>query len=115
MGSGRLDDPDRDLFIGKAGPELFQSLCARITPGVTEFLGHRLADARPVGKRCELTVSVKYADGHDASSGWRYGSKSQGPHPAIVEFVKETIRITEPWFQAQKSMVARQPATSPPE
>jgi len=111
MGSGSSSPSDGEMFIGKAPPELFQLLRSKITPGVIHFLGQRLAAPNPRGKPCELTVCLKYATGREAASAWRYGSESQGPHPEVVDFVKETVRITEPWFQQQKAMVTRQ-ATS---
>jgi hypothetical protein len=107
MGSGLVNASDREMFIGKASPELFQQLRSKITPGVIHFLGQRLAAPNPIGKHCELTVGLKYADGREAASAWRYGSESQGPHPEVVDFVKETLQITEPWFQRQTAMVAR--------
>jgi hypothetical protein len=108
MGSGLVDASDRDMFIGKAPPELFQELRSKITPGVIHFLGQRLAAPNPVGKPCELTVGIQYASGREAASAWQYGSESQGPHPEVVDFVKETLRITEPWFEQQKVMVKHQ-------
>jgi hypothetical protein len=111
MGSGLVDASDRKMFIGKVSPELFQQLRSKITPGVIHFLGQHLAAPNPIGKPCELTVGIKYASGREAASAWRYGSESQGPHPEVVAFVKETLRITEPWFQQQKATVARQRTT----
>lgn len=110
MGSGRVDESDRDMFIGKTAPALFENLRSKITPGVIHFLGQRLAAPNPVGQPCELTVGLRYADGRDVASAWRYGSESHGPHPEIVEFVKQAVQITEPWFQKQKDMVARRSA-----
>lgn len=103
MGSGLVDASDRTLYIGKAEPALFQEARSKITAGVIHFLGQRLAAPNPVGKLCELTVGLTYASGRDAASAWRYGAESQGPHPEIVQFVKEMLRITEPWFGRQKA------------
>ena len=73
------------------------------------FLGRNLAAPSPIGKPCELTIGLKYANGREAASAWRYGSESQGPHPEVVEFVKEALRITEPWFQRQKAIADNWP------
>lgn len=113
MGTGRIDSGlvdalDRDMFIGMVNDELFEQLRSRITAEMNDFLGQQLTAPNPVGKPCELTVGLKYTSGREAMSGWRYGSESRGPHPDVVAFVRETVRITEPWFQAQKAMVARQ-------
>jgi len=111
MGSGLIDGGldllDRDMFVGVVNEDLFQQLRGKISPAVNAFLGHQLNEANPMGKLCELKVAVKYANGRDAASVWRYGSESEKPHPGIVTFVQETIQITEPWFQEQKAMVTR--------
>ena len=107
MGTGSTDQIERQLFIGKVGPDLFEQLRSQVTPGVVYFLGQRLAAPEPRGKLCELSVLFKYADGRESVSVWRYGSESQGPHPEVRSFVVNAIRVTEPWFQQQKEMVRR--------
>ena len=107
MGNGSVDQIERELFIGSAPQDLFEQLRLRITPGVVHFLGQRLAAPQPKGKLCELTVMVKYADGREAASGWRYGSESQGPHPEVCDFVAAAVELTDPWFQRQKAVVRR--------
>jgi hypothetical protein len=107
MGSGSLDQIERQMFIGSAHPDLFTQLRSQVTPGVIHFLGQRLAAPQPKGKLCELTVMFKYADGHEAKSAWRYGSESQGPHPEVRAFVAAAVQATEPWFQRQKDVTQR--------
>ena len=109
MGNAFVDESDREMFIGRTDTRLFEQLRSKITPGVTHFLGQHLTAPNPVGKICELTVALKYESGREDASGWRYGSESQGPHPEIADFVRETLRITEPWFQKQKAMAAARP------
>src|SRR6476659_4518139 len=106
-GDAAPDTFDRDMFIGMADEDLFQQLRSRMTRGVNEFLGHHLTEANPVGKPCKLTVGVKYASGREAASIWSYGSESGAPNPEEVTFTMEAVRITDPWFQAQKA-IARQ-------
>lgn len=107
MGNGSVDDIERQLFIGKISPDLFLRVRARVTAGVIHFLGQQLAAPRPKGKLCELAVVFTYADGRDATTAWRYGSESQGPHPEVREFVMAAMEATEPWFEQQKEMVRR--------
>lgn len=107
MGNGSVEDIERQLFIGVVDPRLFLGLRSRLGPGVVYWLGQRLAAPQPKGKLCELTVSFGYADGREASMGWRYGSDSQGPHPDVCEFVSAAVEATEPWFESQKAMVRR--------
>lgn len=107
MGNGTVDDIEREMFIGKVAPELFMQLRSQVTPGVVHFLGQRLAAPQPKGKLCELTVMLRYADGREATSAWRYGSESQGPHPEVRDFAIAALQVTESWFQQQKQMVGR--------
>jgi hypothetical protein len=107
MGNGSVDDVAHKMFSGRVAPELFMQLRSQITPGVVHFLGQRLQAPQPKGKLCELTVMLRYADGREATSAWRYGSESQGPHPEVRDFVVAAVQVTEPWFEQQQQMVAR--------
>jgi len=107
MGNGSVDDIERKMFIGQVTPDLFMQLRSRVTPGVVHFLGQRLAASQPKGQLCELTVMFTYADGREATSAWRYGSESQGPHPEVRDFVTAAVEVTEPWFQQQKQLGGR--------
>jgi hypothetical protein len=102
MGSGTVDEIDRDLYMGQVPPGLFEQLRAKVTPGVVHFLGRQLEAPDPRGKLCKLQVGFQYATGREDFSIWRYGSDSLGPHPEICAFVEAAVRLTEPWYQAQK-------------
>jgi hypothetical protein len=110
MGNGSVDHLERQMFIGKVDPDLFLQLRSRVTPGVLYFLGQRLEAPQPKGKLCELTVGFKYADGREATTAWRYGSESQGPHPEVGAFVVAAAQATDPWFEQQKEMARRNKA-----
>src|SRR5262249_52323323 len=56
VGTGSVDDTERDMFIGQTGPDLFHQLRARITPELLGWCGQQLSDPRPQGQVCELTV-----------------------------------------------------------
>ena len=103
MGSGLVDASDTVMYIGRTDPKLFEELRSTIDPSLTQFLGRSLSDPRPQGTPCSLRIGLAHADGREAVTAWRYGTDSQGPHPAVAEFVREALRITEPWLQGQKA------------
>jgi hypothetical protein len=104
MGTGAVDNAERDMFIGKIGPELFQHLRAKVTQELLGWCGQRLADPQPQGKICELTVGFQRADGEELMTKWQYGSESQGPPPEVCQFVVAVVEATAPWFEQQKAM-----------
>jgi hypothetical protein len=109
MGNGSVDDIEREMFIGKADLDLFQQLHAKLTPEVLQWFGQQLEAPQMRGKICELTVTLKQADGRELMTAWRYGSQSQGPPPEVRDFVVAAIDATDPWFEQQKARVRGPP------
>jgi hypothetical protein len=107
LGTGSVDNAERDMFIGKVGPELFQQLRAKVSQELLGWCGQRLVDPQPQGKICELTVGFQRADGQELTTEWRYGSESQGPPPEVCQFVVAAVEATDPWFEQQKVMTQR--------
>jgi hypothetical protein len=107
MGTGAVDNRERDMFIGKTDPALFDKLRQQIGPELLAWFGQQLADPEPRGTICELTVGLKEVDGEESATVWRYGAESTGPPPEVGEFVISAVRATETWFDQQKAMAAR--------
>src|SRR5262245_5010100 len=101
MGTGPVDNAERDMFIGKTGPQLFQQLRCKVSHELLGWCGRQLADPQPQGKACELTVGFQRADGKELMTNWRYGSESQGPPPEVCQFVVDAVEATDPWFEEQ--------------
>lgn len=113
MGSGLVDNFDRQLFIDIGSPDLFVRLRSQITPGVTHWLGQALEAPHSKGKLCELVVRFGYADGRETATVWRYGSESAGPHQEVRDFVIATLEVTEPWFQQWQTRLRSNKPQSP--
>jgi hypothetical protein len=107
VGTGAVDNADREMFIGRTDPALFRELRERITPELLAWCGRSLADPEPKGQVCELTVGFKRASGQELVTDWRYGSGSQGPPPEVGQFVVASVRATDPWFAQQQAMSRR--------
>jgi hypothetical protein len=95
------------MFIGKTDPTLFQSLRVQITPDLLKWIGGR-ADQNLRGKVCELQIHLMLANRTEQSIFLKYGSDSMRPPPEVSQFVTAFVEVTSPWYEAQKSMVAKQ-------
>lgn len=67
MGTGSEDNTDKDLFIGKSLPDLFERLRDSITPDLLRRIGE-YADPSPKGKTCELAVGFQQGNGEELVS-----------------------------------------------
>jgi hypothetical protein len=103
MGTGAVGNAEKELFIGRTSPELFQRLRRQVGADLLQWVGG-FAHPSPQGELCRLTVGFMYEDGREAISRWQYGTESQGPPRAVADFVVAAVQITEPWFQEQKQM-----------
>jgi hypothetical protein len=104
LGTGFEDNTERALFIGKTDPELFQKSCALLNDEMLQHTGgYEIEDRK--GASCLLSVGFQFADNSWDGFEFSYGSQSQGPPKEIAEVVIETVRLTEPWYEAQKRMV----------
>jgi hypothetical protein len=112
LGTGTVNNSERDLFIGHTNEPLFTQLRDKLRP---EWLAHGGTYDIPnkIGRTCTLTILVQDAGGQGYGVGFRYGSRSQGPPLDICQFVTEAVRLTDPWYEQQKSMVSGRPSTRP--
>jgi hypothetical protein len=105
LGTGAVDNTERDMFIGRTDPGLFGQLREQITAELLGWCGQSRADPDPRGQVCELTVGFQRAGGEECLTSWRYGSQSQGPPSEVAQFVLAAVRATDPWFAQQRAMV----------
>ena len=104
VGTGAVDNDERDMFIGRTDPALFHGLCEQITPELLAWCGQSMAAPEPQGAICELTTVFNRANGEESVTEWRYGSESQGPPPEVGRFVVAAVQATDPWFAQQQAM-----------
>jgi hypothetical protein len=107
LGTGAVDNTERDMFIGRTDPAVFRALREQITPELLSWCGQSRTDPGPHGKVCELTVGFKRASGVELVTAWRYGSESMGPPPDVGQFVVAVVQATDAWFAQQQTMVRR--------
>lgn len=102
MGAASLEDADGVLCIGQTSASIFESLTASINPELLQWFGGRREDRAPKGHICKLTIGLEQNDGRELASEWEYGSDSQVPPPAVVRFVLQAIKLTDPWYAEHK-------------
>jgi len=113
LGTGTVDNDERDLFIGLAEEPMFEQLRDKFQPEWMSRDGeYDVVDKE--GRTCTLTIIVTFDGGRELSWRFRYGSESNGPPDDICEFVAAAVRLTEPWYQDQKLIAASGPRTSKP-
>ena len=112
LGTGAVNSSERDFFIGHTNEPLFTQLRDKLRP---EWVAYRRTYDIPNkrGRTCTLTILVQDAEGQEHGVGFRYGSRSRGPPLDICQFVTEAVRLTDPWYEQQKSMVSCRPSTRP--
>jgi hypothetical protein len=101
LGTGTVDNTERDLHIGLTQEPLFEQLRDMVQPAWMSFQGDYDVQEK-AGLPCALTILFACDAGQEAGWRFRYGSESDGPPGEICEFVAEAVRLTEPWYQKQK-------------
>ena len=99
MGSGAADSTERELFIGKTDPGIFETACSHLTNEMLQNLGQGYQAKEPRGASCELTITFKFKDGNSNGMAYRYGSESDGPPKDVADFVIAAVRQTDPWYE----------------
>ena len=102
MGTGSLKNIDRDMFIGKTSPDVFEGLKKMINIDLLKWFNSQHSDSAAKGVPCKLTLGLKQRDGKELISIWQYGSESASPPPEVFEFFLRSIEITNPWYEERK-------------
>ncbi len=106
LGTGSVNNTERDMFIGQTNSEVFQQVQGRIIKELLGWCGQSLSAPEKRGKVCQLTVGFKKSDGQELMTVWQYGSESEGPPPEVCDFVVAAVKATTPWYEQQKAMVS---------
>lgn len=106
LGTGAVGNGENDLFIGHTADSLFKELRAMVRARWMDHLGSYDV-ASKVGKTCILSVLFRTPDGEEGGLRFVYGSESQGPPGEICQFIREAVRLTDPWYAKQKEAATR--------
>ena len=107
LGTGTVNNAEKEMCIGVTDPKLFETIRPYINSDVTRWIGGR-ADQSPKGKICELTIWLFLPNKPDHVIYFKYGSESIGPPPEVSRLVLAAIEITNPWYEQIKAGVVTQ-------
>ena len=107
MGTGSITNLEKDLFIGKTSPDVFESLKSMISNDLHKWFNSQHSDPAPKGKICKLTLGLRQRDGKESMGIWQYGSESLSLPLEVSELVLKAIEITNPWYEERKKATKR--------
>lgn len=107
LGTGSVENTEQSMYLGQTSTELFRQLSEKISDDLLSWCGQALSAPEQRGKTCELSVGFKMQNGEELVTDWKYGSESQGPPPAVCEFVLAAIDGTTQWYDEQKTIAER--------
>ena len=103
MGTGAVNNQEKDLFIGLTEEPLFEKLKETMQDEMLNHMGgYDVPDK--IGAECTLSIAFSFTNDEQNGFGFKYGSESDGPPYEIVQFVTAAVQLTAPWFQEQKEM-----------
>ena len=98
---------DKNFFIGITDTNIFQNLMKYVTEDFRTLLGKVYDIPDKEGKSCSIEIVL---GGENEGNGMRfnYGSDSMGSPRPVADFIEAAIKLTDPWFYKQKSMIRHQ-------
>lgn len=105
-GSGVVDTADKAFFMGITRDGVFDSLMGTVSDDLLAYSGK--TDFNCDTTRQTYIVRITFAD-HTSAFGITYcvnGTIDDLPKP-IREYITNAIKLTEPWYQAQKKQVSK--------
>jgi len=106
IGSGSINNTEKDMFIGVTKEPLFQRFMDSVPEKFIEAQRQTLgAPGEHRGKNCQILLTFQSGK-HESGLTFVYGSESQGPPPELSQVVARAIEVTEPWYQSEKKMVS---------
>jgi hypothetical protein len=99
MGTGNLQNTERELFIGRADPSVFEALRSQVTEAMLGSLGHIYQRQDSTGLSCKLSLTFHFRDRTEDRLVFLYDSESEGAPSDVADLVKAAIRETDPWYE----------------
>ena len=109
MGTGTLENTERELFIGKTDPAIFEAVRSNVTEAMLQIRGRAFQHQNPRGAPCKLTLNFQFNDGAGGRVTLLYGSESEGVPKDVVDLVTVAVHETDPWYENFKRTAAGRP------
>jgi len=100
--SGIVDTTDKNFFMGVTTEKLFDSVMATVPDDLFSYCNQPSTACDTTKQTCVVKYSFS---GETSGMECGYcvnGSLENLPKP-ILEYIKNAIRITDPWYQSQKN------------
>lgn len=97
---------DNNFYMGIQQENLLEELLTTVTLEFEQYFDriYDLPDRK--GKTCTLEIILS-TDTENTVMCFVYGSESMGPPKPVIDYVKEALKLTDPWFKEQQRMVVQ--------
>lgn len=108
-------NPDADLPLLKGHSDLQHYQAFMMTVQEEHFQFSGVFEQAPfVGRPCKLMVVFSGPDGEEAGFKVNYGEDSLGPPREIVEMLINAVKITDPWYEQERTKLSAPPPQARP-
>ena len=97
---------DHNFFMGQHQNNGFKELIDTIDSDFENFLDKVFDIPDKKGKLCSLEITLSDSK-KTTGARFLYGSESLGPPPPVTAYVKQALKLTDPWYYKQQKMVHR--------
>ena len=108
-------NPDKDLPLlkGQSSLKHYQAFMMTIHEEHFQFSG--VFDQTPMtGRPCKMMIVFTGPGGEEAGFKVNYGEDSVGPPREIVEMLVNAVKITDPWYEEERTKLTAPPQQATP-
>lgn len=110
---GGNGNPDAQLELLKGYSDLGHYEAFMMTVDENWFMFSGAFEQTPYeGRMCKLLVVFSGADGEEAGFKVTYGEDSVGPPKEIVQMLINAVKLTEDWYQEERTKLRQQPVVA---
>ena len=103
-------NPDKEFELLKGSSELqhYQAFMMTVSEELFQFSG--VFDQTPiVGRPCKMMIVFSGPNGEEAGFKVNYGEDSVGAPREIVEMLVNAVKITDPWYEEERTKLSQKP------
>jgi len=106
-------DKEFELLKGQSDLQHYQAFMMTVNEELFQYSG--VFDQSPmVGRHCKMMIVFSGPGGEEAGFKCTYGEDSQGPPKEVVEMLINAVKITDPWYEAERTRLKIPPQQATP-